>query len=341
MANPYISPVADVALTMVAESWHDRNEARYIAPKLPQVQVRGLRSQHSGITTYSLAARDNYLLKAGKGRSYRPGQDLRPARALGERSVTITLTNEANDPTPFPLPRDGQSSRFADYSSVIAQHLFELYSRRDQAVITAMANNTLFGDGAGGPASWSGTDVLSLPDSDGTQTPIRDIDKYMLTLKPFTRRGDLRQVACADLLTLQTLASKPAYHGGGAGSGVSARLTNLEIVDRLKALHGFDEVWISDLPADTVFDGQTSAPSLMATTPFFWMGLVAEGNFDLTNMMPLSLPDGAIVMAQEFSPWVDRIEDPTTESLLYVGKDAFQAATPRAAFGRCITGNFQ
>jgi len=341
MSSPYISPVQDVAVRTCAASWHEANAARYIFSKLPTVRVKGPRSMHSGITTYNVAALDNFLLKAGEGRAWLPGQNLRPARAIGESEITIRLASEANAPTPFPLPRDAGPIRLADAENATAEHMALLYSRRDQVVYNLLKNDSVFGDGSGGQLSWTGTNPIDEESGGATaQDIIADIDNQLDALRYWKQAGNLDLVCIMDRKHATVLARKPAYHGAGTGSNSASRLSDGAFRDIFAGTHGFDDVMIMDLPADTVREGQTSAPSYIAGTPFLWLGLIARGSYDLTSDTSRG-PDGAFAFAEEFSPFVDRIEEPKIEVVSYVGKDALNAFAVRGGtMGRCFTGNF-
>lgn len=346
MATPYISPVADVALTTVAQSWHESNAARYVHSRLPKARINGLRSGYSGVLTYKIPNLDNFLLKSGTGRAWRPGMDLRDARAFGESTVSIELMSEANDPRVFPMPRGGQRNRMADAENVTAGEMSILYSRRDQELYNVLKTNALYGNGAGAALKWGGTEAFALPDTTGDQDPIGNINAQINAIR-YWRQGvpNLRLVAICDRLTLTYLQSKPAYHGagagatgGGSGAGSPGFVPESQMVSTLKSIHGFDDVWIMDLPMDSVALGQTSAPTFIAAAPFFWLGLVAAGDVDLRTSTDFG-PDGALALAEDFSPFVDVIEDAPKESILYVGKDEFGLVVPRSSglMGRCFT----
>lgn len=336
----YVNPTANVISRTVQESWHNANAADYVWNQLGiGVQTLGLRTNHSGVTTYQLPKLDNALLKTD-GRGWRPGDDLGPVRGFNEESVTITLLNEANLTTGFPIPRDGQRNRLMDAQRQVPQHLSQLYARRESALYTLLTGGTF------GNFSFTGTEPLIARNTTGDQAPIRDIDGKIRGFRFWRQAGSYRLIMICDERFLDAIAAHPAYTGGGqgdlaggSGSGTAGKLEPNAITERLRRLHRLDAVYVMSSVADTVDLGQTSAPGFIATGGFCWLGLVQTGRFDLKSDTSMG-PDGAFNMGYEYDPWVDDWQEVGREMHYYKGKDAFRFYSIRGSvMGACFTGN--
>ena len=338
MAHPSASSV-DRVLNEVTASWYEKDSGRFNSSKVPKILVDGQREQ-VGDTSFRLGALTNFVDREAEGQAWHVGDPIPAPRSLSENQVTVSPKGTALRPTSFPIPRNGGSrNRLEDARQAVPAQMSELLSRRDRALVEAMTTTATFGSN-----SWTGTQKFDEDDTAGDQNPIGDIEGLYNAFR-FWRSSDLKPVCALDRLTLSVMAQKTAFHGAGAGSGAVARLTDVQMVQTLKDMFGFEDVWLFDMPGNAAHRGAADSVGYTKATPFFWMGLLDMRDVNLRSGGAYNGGGGALAIGEAIAPFVDISEPEGREVRLYTGKDEFAIVTPRftaesIALGAVITGNF-
>lgn len=348
-----VSPAATVASQAVSESWHNANKDDYVWTQMPIVEVLGPLSNFDGMFSYKLANLANFILRTARGYSWLPGDSQRAIRKLTAQTITALCQSLQLDPTSFPAPQVAGipvNNPVKDAQRQVPEHLSLLYALRELELYLLLTDNAVFGDGAGGQLSFTGTEAISVPDETGDQKPIHDIRDVVNAISFWTdkRPGEFKTVAIMDRITMTALMTNPHFHGAGAGGGTlqvggsgsgTAGLAEMSGIKAALATLGVDEVHIMKAIGNTANEGGTDAFAYLAS-PFLHISVISKKRrFKVQNLRDEG-PDGAFAIAQEFEPWVKDWHSREAEADYWAGRDNFIAFDVRGSvFGRTFTGN--
>ena len=318
-----------VDVQSVGGSWIQANKDRFLFTKLPKARCKGRKTGYSRTTTYALPSLDNFMLKNDLI-DRDAGNPSPPSRPPTSSTVTLECRGKA---TPHKNDREADrptAHRFEDLEkNLIPGQLSLLYQGIEKAVLTNIFSTTF------GPAqTWNaGGNVLD--EISSSINPILDIEAAIEDLRRFAGQEGMSLEAIMDRRIARYLAQYTQYTGAGAGSNSSAMLPHDALIQRLKDVHGFNDVHIIDTTRDSVKYGQTSSLAHAGA------GGLAIGVFDrsfseadLTYSESMDSPDGAFLIGFEKEPYVQNWVDEDGEVEYFHGRVNYGITNPRgAAFG--------
>lgn len=340
------------------ESWIQNNESNYVWPKIPWVLTNGPRNGWGRDTTYRLPVFEQFMGTSAQGNNYEPGATLPGTRDLKDAPVTISHQGKATDGLSIPIARDGKVDRMADAEMATEGLMAEAYLMREVGLVSHLLTA---GIGAGNALSFSGTDPLLVPDSDGTRNIIGDIIEALDPQNSIRMMG-LKLVCFTNRRMLDILRRQPDFHGAGAngsggGSGAGkaglAEANRLRFIDAFQSQFDLDEVHVFNVAVNGAAKGAAaSVGAVNGNAPFLAFRLVDDrrNRIDMTGSMPdpKRAPDGGLVgNCEVWRPFITRETSENKETTTYYGKDGFGYEIPRADatlnggvnFGCFFTGN--
>lgn len=333
MTTPVISTQLAQDLAQVGESWTQKNRAMFAIARLPIAKCRDYRAGIKS-TTYHLPALDNAMLDAEGLSDWEAGDAPPTARKLGEVPKTIHCVGKSSKLVSRPMNRTGKHV-YADLeSNIVNVALTELYQGIDRAVYTAMTNTSLWGSAK----AWTnGGSALEVKSDHSNQSPIKDIETQIRALRPF-KMGAVGSLEChLDANVADVLASHLDYVGAGIGSATAGRLAREAFIEKFRALHGFDAVYVYDNSYNSAMSGQ--AVALKSTmNGLFFIGIFdrRRAEFDLSYEGSPDQPDGALCVGLGREPEVVSWQDQGAECEYFAGRTAFEVFSPRGSSFGCF-----